>query len=610
MSLQGVQAVGPARAIVTPRGSPASGGEVLPLEKYIRDLFQSHPFIAIVGPSGSGKTTAVRHLAHELGHLPITFLDGEPDASFVTSNSIVFSCTTYSRNRQPSLVLNLAPWTESERVDYLLAKHPAHIRSIMNRLEQCDCIDDLEGSPRLWTAVLDWMARKPEDHDVREFLRLMTNVVLDMFGEGANTARRTLASSAAVGERLYDAIPAVLQHPFVARLTLADLLVQSIGAKEPNPDWWRLALEPSVLREAARLIRDNPLKAAALEAKLDTCPEAHVSTTMNLMLMVNPNYRPHRLLRNLRGVRAQDVRWVGVVLPAADMSNADFRCADLSGSDLRAVIAVLAQLARADLSDAQLEAANFSKANCRETTFRNANLDIALFLNTIAHAADFNGASLNRASLHADLLGASFVGARLKGANFSGATLDATDFTGADLSEAILSNQRLNNAILDQVTAHRTSFASANLEGMTIQRLSAPAASFTRAELTGLRLVNADLRNANFRSAGLADIDWENANLHNANFDNAAFHMGSSRSGLVDSPIACEGSRTGFYTDDAAESYRHPEEIRKANLCGADLTGASVEKTDWYLVDLRGARYSTQQAMWFRKCGAILFDRH
>ncbi len=55
----------------------------------------------------------------------------------------------------------------------------------------------------------------------------------------------------------------------------------------------------------------------------------------------------------------------------------------------------------------------------------------------------------------------------------------------------------------------------------------------------------------------------------------ATFHLGSTRSGLVGSPIACEGSRTGFYTDDFdAQDFKPPEEIRKANLCGADLRGA------------------------------------
>ena len=83
----------------------------------------------------------------------------------------------------------------------------------------------------------------------------------------------------------------------------------------------------------------------------------------------------------------------------------------------------------------------------------------------------------------------------------------------------------------------------------------------------------------------MADIDWEGADLRGANLRNCTFHLGSSRSGLVNSPIACEGSRTGFYGDEFDEqTYRSPEEIRKANLCGADLREADVGGTDFYLV--------------------------
>lgn len=110
--------------------------------------------------------------------------------------------------------------------------------------------------------------------------------------------------------------------------------------------------------------------------------------------------------------------------------------------------------------------------------------------------------------------------------------------------------------------------------------------------------------------AGLADVDWHDADLRHADFSNCAFHLGSSRSGLVGSPIACEGSRTGFYTDDYNEQdFKAPEEIRKADLRGANLQGAIVDRADFYLVDLRGAQYSLDQAQHFRRCGAILFDR-
>src|SRR5437899_2813332 len=82
----------------------------------------------------------------------------------------------------------------------------------------------------------------------------------------------------------------------------------------------------------------------------------------------------------------------------------------------------------------------------------------------------------------------------------------------------------------------------------------------------------ADFLGANLRDTGLAEVDWPGACLRDADLRGATFHLGSSRSGLVNSPIASEGSRTGFYTDDYLDQDVKPvEEIRKANLRGADL---------------------------------------
>jgi uncharacterized protein YjbI with pentapeptide repeats len=112
------------------------------------------------------------------------------------------------------------------------------------------------------------------------------------------------------------------------------------------------------------------------------------------------------------------------------------------------------------------------------------------------------------------------------------------------------------------------------------------------------------------RGAKLADIEWDSADLRKADLRGATFHMGSSRSGLVGSPIASKGSRTGFYTDELNEQdFKSPEEIRKANIRGADLRGAKIDGVDFYLVDLRDARFDSRQAEQFRRTGAILVTR-
>jgi uncharacterized protein YjbI with pentapeptide repeats len=145
---------------------------------------------------------------------------------------------------------------------------------------------------------------------------------------------------------------------------------------------------------------------------------------------------------------------------------------------------------------------------------------------------------------------------------------------------------------------------------MALRGLDFRGADFTGSYLTGSDFSGSDLSGANLQRAGLAEVNWENVDLRGADFTKASFHLGSSRSGLVGSVIASEGTRTGFYTDDYNEQdYKAPEEIRKANLCGCDLREAVVTGTDFYLVDLRGARFSPEQQAHFANCGAILRAR-
>jgi uncharacterized protein YjbI with pentapeptide repeats len=132
-------------------------------------------------------------------------------------------------------------------------------------------------------------------------------------------------------------------------------------------------------------------------------------------------------------------------------------------------------------------------------------------------------------------------------------------------------------------------------------------ANLRNAHLTGSVFPSGDLREADLRSAGLAEIDWEEADLRGADISGASFHMGSSRSGLVFSPYASEGSKTGFYTDDLEDlSFKRPEEVRKANLRGADMRGVKEAGEDFYLVDLRAAKLDAALREQARETGAIL----
>ena len=145
------------------------------------------------------------------------------------------------------------------------------------------------------------------------------------------------------------------------------------------------------------------------------------------------------------------------------------------------------------------------------------------------------------------------------------------------------------------------------MEDMDLRGADLSGAVLNMSLFTGACLAGVNLHKADLRETGLADIDLEGADLRRANLRGASFHLGSTRSGLVGSVIPCEGSKTGFYTDEREEqTYRRPEDIRKANLSHADLRGARIKGVDFYLVDVRGAKYTRRQGTYFKKCGAII----
>jgi uncharacterized protein YjbI with pentapeptide repeats len=210
---------------------------------------------------------------------------------------------------------------------------------------------------------------------------------------------------------------------------------------------------------------------------------------------------------------------------------------------------------------------------------------------------------------------ATFLKAAARHARFDGGELSRCDFREADLRGSRFSRCSLKHATLTGSRVDGASFNNSNLDSADLTSVTGERASFVRAALYDAILSSSILPRADFRGAfllntGLAQIDWEGADLRDADFAGASFHYGSSRSGLVNSFIAGEGSKTGFYTDEYLEQdFKAPEEIRKANLCGSDLRGAKVEGVDWYLVDLRGALYTPDQAAHFARCGAILHTR-
>lgn len=621
----------PQQAPVTPRVVSPETGEIVPLDEgFVSDERPRGGAVEIVGGPGAGKTTALEHLAATEGAAEgVAFLD-EPDPAHLLAAAdqglVVFT------SRKPSAWLArrsflLASWSDDDLIEYLLAMHPGQCRSVMSRAHRAPDRNLLQGVPALWRVVLDRMAEDPSAIDARDALRRYFDSTLTedksrRLAEDYCLAAMAYPKSSATREfrpgilGVRDAqLVRLLRHRIVKLLLGVDALARLLETGAECP-----CLEARLPRD---LVSETAAAVASNTAALDTLRNTVAGSTIAAHAMAasilhatgmgwipkrNP-VPPH--LPHLEGAYLKGASWPEIDLSNAALERADLTAANLTGAKLDDARAMEASLRHACLRDASVN---------RLFAFR-ADLAYADVSNVTGHSAILNMANLAHANLEdADLTRASFQGAMLAGARFRRANLHKADFRhavvgDADFTEADLRQADLEHAKLAEACFSGARLAGANLTGCDLEDMDLPDAEFEGATLTGAllsasRMPRANFRKADLRKAGLADIDWEGADLRQADLRQCTFHLGSSRSGLVDSPIASEGTRTGFYTDDFdARHFQSPEEIRKANLRRADLRGARIEGTDFYLVDLRGALFDDAQAEHFRCCKAILADR-
>jgi uncharacterized protein YjbI with pentapeptide repeats len=398
----------------------------------------------------------------------------------------------------------------------------------------------------------------------------------------------------------------VLRHP-TAQILLAVERMSAELVEAGACDFLARRLPRNLFDSLARAIRGRDRAYEHLRALLAGPPWSHAMSA-SLLLAVDRSWAPGVPAPNLAGAYLARAAWPGVNLAVAclreaDLTGADLLQADCTRADLRQAQLIGGRLVEARLEDADLTGANLAGAvltGVRATRgrFNQARLTTACFEDAVLCNALFEGANLS---------GALFLAADLTGACLVDAVIEGADFTAANLYGAVLTGLPLRLACWTGANFEQAELQRCDLEGLDLPGANFQCAVLRQALLTGAHLSGADFRRANLAETGLAHVDWEGADLREADLGGATFHLGSSRSGLVNSPLACEGSRTGFYTDDYEEQYfQPPEQIRKANLQGADLRGARVEGPDFYLVDLRGAQYDSSQERHFRACRAIL----
>jgi len=612
-------------AIVRPRVvlRPDEGPRLL--EDVVEELADELPpgFVWIVGGAGSGKTTAIAHLSSKFAHDDrVSFFD-EPTREHLDAYAgakLVCAASTAPRDRK-GVVLRLLKWSSDDLVEYLLAAHPADCKSVMSRL---GATARQGWVPELACAVAERLAADPSLADAQTALiaeielRLANPTHLAMATEHcfawATRDHELLKSTTVALARIGcpSSVISLMRHEEVHHPLAASAIVAALSTRKSLRKLRRLPRE--LVRIVGTICQDNRPAKERLRRVLHS-PHASTMHPMaaSIMAIADPVWRPEgdkdRPCLFRQGI------FPGANWPHAGLAHANLRLADLSDANLSGANLVEADATEADFSSADLSGARLIDLRAARATFASATLvNSRLALLQAAHAnfagADLRGANLVKADLSAAVLsGANLSNADLFCARLVGSVLEDVDFTGAKLDEAYLTKADLRTAILAGASFQRAYMTHVQMEDILLPHAQLEGAHLDYAQLTGSRLPQANLRNSKLTFAQLAEIEWPGADLRGADLFSASFHMGSSRSGLVASPIACEGSKTGFYTDEREEMYfKRPEEIRKANLCGADLRGARIEGVDFYLVDLRGAKMDALQEALARRTGAILDD--
>jgi uncharacterized protein YjbI with pentapeptide repeats/energy-coupling factor transporter ATP-binding protein EcfA2 len=646
-----------ARAPVRPRVISPETGEAIRLDDEIGPMIQEGRggLIVLLGGSGSGKTTALQHLAAILppwargrvrlledldltaiasaGPDPLVILALDPNEVATPGHEkVVIGYPGHEQaildhlvsSGKPSLY-RLAPWDQDDAIEYLLATDREACASVMGRLKASRDFSFLDGIPELCSVVLDRMAHDESIGDVRAALRgalaariaadsIPWDRIQDRLVEALRTdSRESLDATASKvlascqedpgGIARLGGFARLIRHRPSALLLAADRIAALIEEGRPEmvlalPYPRELVLEvarqvvdsPKAIRHLSELFDDTRGNILVLPA-IANLEKAVQPLAASVLHAATPGWRPTPGGRpKLEGAYLDEVAWPGQDLAGVNLRGATMRGADLSGANLE----------RADAKQTCLRGAKLQGADLRHVMATQADLGRANLARARAKQARLRGADLTGALLiDADLWKADLVEARIDGAEFTGANLEDSNLKGLPLRLARLDGARFGGADL----------SGCDLEAMSLTEADFHDAKLCGATLTDSRLPGVNFRGANLRDAKLAEIDWPGACLRDADLRGANFHLGTTRSGKLDSPIACEGSRTGFYTHDDLDRHIRPaEEIRKANLRGADLRGALIGNVDFYLVDLRDARYTDDQAKHLRRCRAILDD--
>ncbi|MEX2288601.1 MAG: pentapeptide repeat-containing protein [Planctomycetaceae bacterium] len=620
-------------AAVRPRVVSPVTGETILLEEALRDWIERREprIVQVIGPYGAGKSTALRHAEATLPSASgIRFLD-DPDSVEVSASAlqamvVCGSMVPLAKHLAIGGVtwLQLAPWGEDEFIEYLLSAHHDQCASVIGRIVAAPDRQLLQGNPELSRLVLDRMAADESLCSIRDALlqevysHLTSPAFANRFQEFAVDFWCEWPKAAQTDAQDFldwcpQPLSRLLRHRPVqdSLVAIAAKRMVAMLAANERCEFLQKQLPHELIREIGAQL-DEPSRAALIDVSESRKSLQNQSTAASILVAADPNWRPTRKrFPHLVAAYLAGARWRGIDLSERRLERVDFSRADLRDAKLDGATAKSAQFRAALLDSASMTKIAAERADFTRARLTHVHAEDARFRRANFEGADLSDGLFNSAVFFkANLVGARFCRADLTMANLKGAEIEDADFTGSNLTAAFLGRLKLSTAHFSGARFAYALLSECDLELMHLPAADFEGANLSKALLTGSVIPGGNFQKADLRAAALAEIEWEGADLRNADLRECTFHMGSSRSGLLFTPIASEGTRTGFYTDDLNEQhFKAPEEIRKANLCGADLRGALIDKTDFYLVDLRGATYEPAQRLHFERCGAILDDR-
>lgn len=604
----------------------ADGGEAVFLEDEVRDLLDAARtgMVALVGPAGSGKSTALAHVAALVADPRLVLVDAPvAAASFDPERSLILYGTDGPVTGREHSTFALEPWGEDDWIEYLLGRHRDRCGRVLDRLHASPESDDLLGLPETCAPVLDALA---EDDALSDALAAVERAVERAVHHADSQRPRGERVGRICLRRLSRArglkparwpFPAdhpagrLLRHAAVRYALASRALARSLSVGRLPRIGRRVPPVRLALTAGRILSKEGKAGKDSVEALRRTAARPWGPVLATALHHAFPAWKPDPAPgAELSGALLAGVSWPEIDLAKASISNAEMFRATLSGARLEKATARGTRLDGARLDGADLRAVKASEVRLNGADLDRVNAAGANFDEARIDGASLRGADLSLASLHR----ASLREARAEDSNWSGATAGLCDLREAVLTRAVfrdahLEGADLRGAILAGADATKADLSAAQLEGATAPGIVLASARLDGADLTYGRLANAKCTKASFRRVRMAEVDLSGADLRHADLSEVEFHMGSARSGLVSTPFASEGTRTGFYADDFLEpSLLDPDSVRKADLRNADLRGAKIDGTDFFLVDLRGARLDPSMIPVLKGMRAILED--